>query len=448
MFEIPSAVHFVLDTLSANGHLPHLVGGCVRDMLRGVEPGDYDVTSAARPEKVMALFGEHAHPTGIAHGTVSVAMDGCTVEVTTMRCDGVYRDGRHPESVSFTKDIVQDLARRDFTVNAMALTPDGTLIDPYGGREDLARGVLRCVGEAERRFSEDALRILRLLRFSSVLSFAVEENTAQAARKLRDKLKLVAHERVFVELNKLLLGRDVQRVLLDYPTILGVVLPEILPCVGFDQKNPHHCFDVWGHTARAVGAVPPTRVLRWTMLFHDLGKPDCFTLDDAGVGHYYDHTLRSAEIAREIMARLHFERALRRGVERQLACFDDFIPVERAQLHRAMARLGADTVGNLLRTKIADNAAKAPAGLSRAQAPWLELLSLWEDLMREGACCKVNDLAISGETLREIGFSGHAIGAVLDKLLFEVAGEKLKNEEEELCRRAKRLYRSGYTGKE
>jgi len=448
MITVPETVRFVLETLEKSGHSPHLVGGCVRDMLRGVTPDDYDVTSAARPEEVMALFAENAHPTGLVHGTVTVAADGCAVEVTTMRRDGAYRDGRHPESVEFTGDIAQDLARRDFTVNAMALTLGGTLIDPYGGREDLENGVLRCVGEPERRFGEDALRILRLLRFSSVLGFTVEEKTETAARALRDTLSLVAHERVFAELTKLLLGRDAARVLLSYPDILGVVLPEITPCVGFDQRNAHHSFDVWGHTARAVAAVAPTKVLRWTMLFHDLGKPDCFTLDEDGVGHYYDHTLHSCEIARGMMERLHFDRALRSGVERQLACFDDYIPVERTALHRAMVRLGADTVGMLLQTKIADNAAKAPAGTEAAQKPWKELLALWETLMEEGVCCKVQDLAISGDSVQMIGFEGRMIGRVLQKLLDEIAGGKLQNEEAALRRRTERLRRSGYAEKE
>lgn len=448
MVAVPDAVRFVLEKLSENGHSPYLVGGCVRDMLRGTAPDDYDVTSAAKPAEVMALFGENAHPTGLAHGTVTVALDGAAVEVTTMRRDGAYRDGRHPESVSFTDDILEDLARRDFTVNAMALSPDGVLVDPYGGRADLKKKLLRCVGEPKRRFTEDALRILRLLRFSSVLSFVVEEKTAAAAQELRGALSLVAHERVFAELNKLLLGEDAGRVLLDYPAILGAVLPEILPCVGFDQKNPHHCYDVWGHTARAVAAVPRERVLRWTMLFHDLGKPDCFTLDEEGVGHYYDHTLRSAEIARGIMTRLHFDRALRDGVERQLACFDDYIPVERAALHRAMVRLGADTVGALLYTKLADNAAKAPEGMERAQRPWLQLLSMWKALMEAGACCKVQDLAINGNELREIGFFGREIGSVLEKLLYEHAGGKLENEAPALRRRAERLWRSGYGRRE
>ena len=303
MERVPQPVREMLALLRESGHTPYLVGGCVRDLLRGAEPDDYDMTSDARPEEVMALFGADAHPTGLMHGTVTLVRGGFAVEHTTERCDGAYRDSRHPESVRFTGSIEEDLARRDFTVNAIALSADGRLVDPFGGQADLRAGVLRCVGDPARRFGEDALRILRLLRFASVLGFSVEENTARAARERRDGLRAIAHERVCAELNKLLCGEHAAAVLLEYPDILGVVLPEILPCVGFDQRNPHHCYDVWEHTARAVGAAPPTRVLRWTMLLHDLGKPKCFTQDANGIGHFYGHTAVSAEMAEEIMAR-------------------------------------------------------------------------------------------------------------------------------------------------
>lgn len=443
---VPQAVREIMDLLRRHGFAPYLVGGCVRDLLRGVTPDDYDMTSDARPEEVMAIFGASAHPTGLAHGTVTLVRGGLAVEHTTERCDGAYRDSRHPESVTFTKNIEEDLARRDFTVNAIALSPEGALVDPFGGQNDLRTGVLRCVGAPERRFAEDALRILRLLRFASVLGFSVEENTARAARGQKDGLRAIAHERVYAELNKLLCGEHAAVVLLDYPDILGVVLPELLPCVGFDQRNPHHCYDVWTHTAYAVGAVPPTRVLRWTMLLHDLGKPGCFTQDADGTGHFYGHTAVSAELAEEIMARLHFEHALAQGVRTQLACFDEMFPPERAAVHRLMARYGRETVGNLLQTKLADNAAKAPAGLERAQRPWREALSLYNELLAENACCSLAELHIDGGDLLALGFSGRAVGRAKKRLLDEVASEKLENEHKALMDRAARLYRSGWRG--
>lgn len=446
MERVPQPVREMLALLRESGHTPYLVGGCVRDLLRGAEPDDYDMTSDARPEEVMAIFGADAHPTGLMHGTVTLVRGGVAVEHTTERCDGAYRDSRHPESVRFTSSIEEDLARRDFTVNAIALSPEGTLVDPFGGQEDLRSGVLRCVGDPARRFAEDALRILRLLRFASVLGFSVEENTARAARERRDGLRAIAHERVYAELNKLLCGEHAAAVLLEYPDILGVVLPEILPCVGFDQRNPHHCYDVWGHTARAVGAAPPTRVLRWTMLLHDLGKPKCFTQDAEGIGHFYGHTAASAEMAEEIMARLRFEHALAQGVRAQLACFDEMFPPERAAVHRMMARYGRETMWNLLQTKLADNAAKAPDGLEQAQKPWREALLLYNELLAENACCSLAELRIGGEELLAIGFSGRAVGQAKQRLLDEVASERLANEHGALVRRAERLYRSGWRG--
>ena len=232
----------------------------------------------------------------------------------------------------------------------------------------------------------------------------------------------------------------------DPDSLDGVVLPEILPCVGFDQRNPHHCYDVWGHTARAVGAAPPTRVLRWTMLLHDLGKPKCFTQDANGIGHFYGHTVVSAEMAEEIMARLHFEHALAQGVRAQLACFDEMFPPERAAVHRMMARYGRETMWNLLQTKLADNAAKAPDGLEQAQKPWREALLLYNELLAENACCSLAELRIGGGELLAIGFSGRAVGRAKQRLLDEVASEKLANEHGALVRRAERLYRSGWRG--
>lgn len=446
MLFLPKEVETVITTLQGAGYSPYLVGGCVREMLRGKAPSDYDMTSDALPQEVLRLFGEWAHPTGLQHGTVTVVSGGLPIELTTMRRDGAYRDNRHPDSVTFGTSIEEDLARRDFTVNAIALAPDGRLVDPFGGQADLRAGVLRCVGDPARRFAEDALRILRLLRFASVLGFSVEENTARAARERRDGLRAIAHERVYAELNKLLCGENVTAVLLEYPDILGVVLPEILPCVGFDQRNPHHCYDVWEHTARTVGAVPPTRVLRWTMLLHDLGKPKCFTQDANGIGHFYGHTAASAEMAEEIMARLRFEHALAQGVRAQLACFDEMFPPERAAVHRMMARYGRETMWNLLQTKLADNAAKAPDGLEQAQKPWREALLLYNELLAENACCSLAELRIGGGELLAIGFSGRSVGRAKQRLLDEVASERLANEHSALVHRAERLYRSGWRG--
>ena len=443
---VPNYVNNIRRTLEAEHYRAYPVGGCVRDALLGQTPEDWDMTTDAPPEETMRLFGDAAHPTGLRHGTVTVAVEGHSVEVTTMRRDGAYLDHRHPESVRFTDRLEEDLSRRDFTVNAMALAPDGAVIDPFGGRDDLEQRLLRCVGNAGLRFDEDALRVLRLLRFAAKLGFAAEPETAKAAREKREGLRDVAAERVYAELNKLLCGRSVTEVLLAFPDVLGVVIPEILPCVGFEQKNPHHCFDVWGHTARSVGAVPPRRELRWTMLFHDLGKPLCRTVDENGVGHFYGHTALSAEIAERVMERLRFEKALAAQVRAQLACFDDMFPPERAALHREMAKRGKTVTAKLLLTKQADNAAKAPAGLERAQAPWREAQRLYDALIAENACCELKDLAVNGGDMAALGYRGRAIGAALQRLLEEVAAEQLPNRKGDLMKRAERLYRSGWRG--
>ena len=259
MERAPQPVREMLALLRESGHTPYLVGGCVRDLLRGAEPDDYDMTSDARPEEVMALFGADAHPTGLMHGTVTLVRGGFAVEHTTERCDGAYRDSRHPESVRFTSSIEEDLARRDFTVNAIALSADGRLVDPFGGREDLARGVIRCVGEPDRRFGEDALRVMRALRFAACFGFSIGEETARGLRRSAPGLRRIAAERLREEMTKLLCGDGAAAVLLAYPEVIGVFLPEILPSVGFEQHNPHHCHTVWEHLVRSAAAVNTPR---------------------------------------------------------------------------------------------------------------------------------------------------------------------------------------------
>ena len=242
---MPESVQTVLQKLESAGHEAWCVGGCVRDALLGRTPEDWDVTTSALPEETMALFGSHAFPTGVQHGTVTVRANHSSVEVTTYRLDGTYSDHRRPDTISFTRSLEEDLARRDFTVNAMAFSLRGELRDPFHGQEDLRRGMLRCVGDPDRRFGEDALRILRCLRFSAVLGFSVESATGKSLCRKRGLLRAIAVERIQAELLKLLCGGDAAKVLRAYPEVFGVFWPELLPMVGLDQRNPHHCYDVW-----------------------------------------------------------------------------------------------------------------------------------------------------------------------------------------------------------
>ena len=316
MAKIPEFVKNLLCTLESAGHQAWCVGGCVRDLRLGRTPVDWDVTSSALPEETMALFGERAVPTGLKHGTVTVRTEDQPVEVTTFRKDGAYRDHRRPETVTFTDSLEEDLRRRDFTVNAMALDLRGTFRDPFGGLGDLERGILRCVGEPERRFYEDALRILRGLRFSACLGFVLEEKTASAIREKKELLRDIAPERVWAELSRLLTGRWADEVLRAYPEVVGVFWPDLLPMIGFDQRTRHHCYDVWEHTLHALAAVEPDVVLRCTMLLHDVGKPETFTLDARGHGHFKGHPARSAALAEDMLRRLRVDNATRETVVR------------------------------------------------------------------------------------------------------------------------------------
>ena len=433
---IPREVCVVLQTLERAGHEAYAVGGCVRDILMGKAPHDWDVTTSALPQETMALFDHFAIPTGLQHGTVTVRSGGLSCEVTTFRTDGDYPDHRHPAAVTFTRSLREDLQRRDLTVNAMAMDMQGTLHDPFGGQADIRRRILRCVGEPERRFQEDALRILRTLRFSARQGFVIEEDTHRALRAQCGDLRYVAAERVREELTKLLCGADVLRVLLDDPQVLGVVLPEILPCVGFDQHNRHHCYDVWGHTAHAVAAAPPDPVLRWAMLLHDLGKPSCFTLDEQGVGHFHGHHRPSAEMAETVCRRLRFDRAAAQQICMLVRYHDRPIPLTERAIRRAMNQLGVEGLRQLCAVKRADNLAQHPDYRGR-QREINEGEAIMDELLRKDACFSLKQLAVNGWDMAALGLEGPAIGQMLQTLLEAVMDGAADNDRDALLALAK-----------
>lgn len=426
MSRLPEGVKAILTRLEDAGYEAWCVGGAVRDLLLGREPGDWDVTTNALPETVMTLFAPHALPTGLQHGTVTVG-GGNGVEVTTYRRDGAYLDNRHPDHVEFTGSLEEDLSRRDFTVNAMALDLRGRLMDPFGGRGDLAAGVLRAVGEPEERFQEDALRIMRGLRFASRLGFAIEEETGGAIRRCAPLLRHIAPERLYVELTGLLCGERAAAVLLAYPDVLGVFLPEILPCVGFDQHSRYHCYDVWEHTVRAVEAVRPQPVLRYAMLFHDLGKPDTFSMGEDGRGHFYGHWRSSVEKAAAVMDRLRFDHQSRRTILTLVERHDCELPLSERSVRRNLSRYGEETLRLLLEVKRADNLAQAPAYRDRQRQidQWEMLLNL---VLASGECFSLRQLAVKGTDLTALGLSGPAVGQTLRALLDRVIDEKLPND--------------------
>ena len=434
---LPAQVRDTLNCLHRAGHEAWIVGGCVRDLLLGRTPTDYDITTSALPGQTQAVFRDRrVLETGIRHGTVTLLAEGMPLEITTYRVDGTYSDARHPDGVTFTASLREDAARRDFTINAMAYAPGLGLRDYFGGQADLSRRLIRAVGDPDQRFREDALRVLRAIRFAAVLGFDLEEETAGAARRQAAGLEKVSAERVFQELSKLLCGPKAGQVLLAYPDILGQVIPELLPMVGFDQHSRHHCYDVYTHTAVAVDHVPPRLGLRLAMLFHDIGKPDTFSLGEDGQGHFYGHHRRSMELAEEILRRLRAPKKLREEVVTLVRYHDAPIEEDPARLRRWLHKLGPERFFALLDIQRGDAAGQGLAYCTRIQrADRLE--SLARGLLAQAPCLTLAGLAVNGRDLLALGYRGPALGRALQGLLEEVLAGRLPNEKSALLQWAK-----------
>ncbi len=435
---LPETIESILARLNGAGFAAYAVGGCVRDSLAGRTPHDWDICTAARPEEVHALFAaEDVRDTGLRHGTVTLVKDGRPYEITTFRVDGAYSDHRRPDAVAFTDRLEEDLARRDFTINAMAYGPMSGIADPFGGQNDLAAGVIRCVGEPAERFAEDALRILRALRFSARFGYRIEPRTDAALRALAPTLSAIAPERIKSELDGILCAEHAGEVLRSYPEVLAVPLPEIGPCVGFQQHSPWHVYDVWEHTVRAVENAPKTPVLRWTMLLHDLGKPACFTRGEDGSGHFYGHAKLSAEYAEAIGWRLRFSNDEISAVTELVRRHDGDISPEKKILRRLLGRMGRERFDELLAVKRADNLAQAPE-LAEARLRELETLrSLADEIEAEDECTNLARLAVNGRDLMALGYApGPDLGAELQRLLALVLDDPGKNHRESLLAQA------------
>ncbi|MBP3637413.1 MAG: HD domain-containing protein [Clostridia bacterium] len=430
----------IIKRLNAHGHQAYAVGGCVRDSLLGIRPNDWDICTSALPEEMQAIFrDQHVVETGLKHGTLTVVIDHEPYEVTTFRVDGEYTDHRHPDAVTFVTDVREDLARRDFTVNAMAYHPETGLVDAFGGQEDLVAGVIRCVGEPERRFDEDALRILRALRFASTYGFSIEEHTAQAVHTLKATLHGVAAERIRVELGKLLCGKGVGRILRDYHDVITTVLPQLAPMVGFEQHTPFHRYDVWEHTVRGVEAVPPSEVLRLTMLLHDSGKPAAFTMDDNGVGHAHGHQKISRQIAEEVLTALRVDNATHDLVLTLVECHDWPLSTERTLLKRRLNKFGEEALWQLIDVQRADAMGKGTLTVEEIESRIGTIRKALQELIDSKPCVTLKDLAVRGGDLIQVGVGkGKAIGQCLDYLLTEVMAERLDNDRETLLSAAKR----------
>ncbi len=432
---LPNYVSACIDALENAGFAAYVVGGCVRDHLLGSTPADYDLCTNATPGQIRQVFFDKPLVlAGEKHGTVGVIFEKQVVEITTFRAEGGYEDSRHPDWVRFVPSVEEDLSRRDFTVNAMAWSPTRGLADPFGGRTDLNNKVLRCVGDPRARFTEDALRILRGVRFSVRFGLTPEDATAHAMFDLAPGLDLLARERVFDELCKLLPLVNAQD-LLRFAPVITQVIPELAPTVGFDQCNPHHIFDVYTHTAYVVEAVAPTLPLRLAALLHDIGKCATFCLDSDAIGHFQGHAKASAQMADRILLRLKAPNWLRNQVVALVERHMTPLEPDRKLLRRHLGKYGVEGTQALLALQRADFGSKG----TQEQTDFFDrTAALIEVLLEEDACLGIRDLAVNGNDLTDLGFApGKAIGLCLDHLLGCVQDERFPNEKGPLLAEAR-----------
>ncbi len=437
---LPSQVMSALSRLEEKGFEAYAVGGCVRDYVLGKAAQEYDLCSAATPDELKTVFaGERIIETGLRHGTLTVLLEGMPLEITTFRSDGAYSDSRHPDSVRFSRNIREDLERRDFTCNAMAYSPLRGLVDPFGGVLACHARQLKAVGDPEKRFSEDALRILRALRFSSVLGFELEEKTAAAALRLAPSLSKISRERVAKELNLALMGAGAAEALRKYPGLLTAALPQLAPMLHTPQKTRFHMYDLWEHTLQVIQYTPPELSLRWAALLHDSGKPAAMTVDPDGTTHFRGHAALSAEIADACLTGLRQPNRLIQDVHELVLYHDDRFGQDN--LRRWLSKLGLDLLTRLLRLQYADIAAHAPDIARRARKA-LDLIPQAENMIKEGVCLNIADLKVNGDSLMWAGIpKGPAIGETLNYLLDMVLSGSVENEEEALIELAQERMR-------
>ena len=436
---LPETIAEIIQILERNGFAAYVVGGCVRDACLGLTPHDYDLCTSALPEQTEAVFrNRRLVLAGKKHGTIGVVTESGVVEITTFRTEGCYRDNRHPDWVRFVPDVESDLARRDYTVNAMAYSPVRGYADPFGGREDLEKGILRAVGDPETRFQEDSLRILRGVRFAVRFGLQVEPSTEKAMLAQAPLMENLARERVFDELCRLLPLVTAED-LIRFAPVLAAVIPELKPMIGFDQRSPHHGYDLYTHTARVVAGVPGDLELRWAALLHDIGKVPTFTLDENGRGHFYDHAAKGAEMADTILRRLKAPKTLREKVVLLIEKHMLWLEPEKKLLRRQIGRLGQDTVYQILSLQMADNSSKGTPK-SGENEKYIQILDVLEEIKSEDGCFSLKDLAVNGNDLIKIGFSGRTIGLMLNWLLEQVMEETLPNERDVLLDWARRVW--------
>lgn len=433
MIKLPSDVANIIQTLESAGFEAYAVGGCVRDSLLGREPSDWDITTNALPQQVKGLFN-HTIDTGLAHGTVTVMMKKVGYEITTYRMDGEYEDARHPKNVTFTLSLEEDLKRRDFTINAMAYNEKRGLVDLFGGIDDLENKVICAVGDAKERFTEDALRMMRAVRFSAQLGYEIEERTFAAIQELSENLKKISAERIQVELVKLITSDHPEKMEILYSSgITKVIMPQFDRLMETEQNNPHHCYSVGMHTIHAIKEIRADKILRLSMLFHDMGKPDTKTTDVAGIDHFHGHAQKSEEYAYRILRELKFDNDTLHKVKK-LTCYHDYKIVGTPKgVRKIMSLLGEEMFLDLLEIKRADTLAQSMYLRDEKLDELEKVNEIYLKIKEKDECISLKDLAVTGQDLIAAGIKpGPEMGKILHYLLDCVLEEPGQNTKEKL----------------
>ena len=440
--DIPQNVRYIIEQLNSAGYEAYAVGGCVRDSVLGRTPKDWDITTSAKPEEVKKLF-RRTIDTGIKHGTVTVMLKGDGYEVTTYRIDGKYSDHRRPESVEFTSDLSEDLLRRDFTINAMAYNEKDGLVDLYDGLGDIEKKIIRCVGNPDERFDEDALRIMRAVRFAAELNFDIDEETRIAAEHHTPELTKVSAERIETELTKLLLSDHPEKLMDAYDMgITSVILPEFDKLVQTPQNTPYHLFSVGGHTIEVIRNVPPTKILRYAALLHDTGKPECRTTDESGRDHFKGHNKISEKIAETVLRRLRMDNDTIRDVMK-LVYWHDFGmkgDMRISRFRKGLSEMGIEYFDDLIAIRRADILGQSDYAREESFETLEHMIAMKKQIVENGDCLRIADLAINGSDLKQLGIKpGPEMGEILRTILNEVLGDPDMNTKEILIRRASKL---------
>jgi len=440
LITLPEKVKFIIDTIMDAGYEAYAVGGCIRDSILGRVPDDWDITTSATPYQIKELF-HRTIDTGIQHGTVTVMLDKEGFEVTTYRIDGEYEDSRHPKEVTFTSNLIEDLKRRDFTINAMAYNDRTGLVDVFEGIRDIERKMIRCVGCPAERFTEDALRMMRAVRFSAQLGYEIEENTAEAIKKLAGNLVNISAERIQTELVKLVTSPHPEKLKVAYETgITKVIMPEFDVCMETVQNNPHHCYTVGEHTLKSMQSIKPDKVLRLAMLFHDIGKPSTISTDEEGVDHFYGHPDVSAEMARKILRRLKFDNNTVYMVTGLVKHHDRNVEPAPKYVRRAILKVGEEIFPLLYDIKKADIAAQSDYKREEKAGKLEQVYKAYAEVLEKHQCVSLKTLAVTGKDLiTQTGMeTGPELGRVLEKLLREVIEDPELNTKETLLKLAEK----------